>query len=38
LLDAPLALLINFNEFRLVDGVHRLILLSADETERGELS
>lgn len=30
LLDAPLGLLINFNEARLVDGVHRMILPGAD--------
>ena len=30
LLDAPLGLLINFHEMRLVDGVHRMILPGAD--------
>jgi GxxExxY protein len=30
LLDAPLGLLINFHEMKLVDGVHRLILPGAD--------
>lgn len=36
LLDAPLGLLINFNELRLVDGIHRLILRGADEWEGKE--
>ena len=31
LLDIPLGLLINFHEIKLVDGVHRLILLGADQ-------
>jgi GxxExxY protein len=31
LLDAPLGLLINFHELKLVDGIHRLILLSANQ-------
>ncbi len=31
LLDAPLGLLINFHEMKLVDGVHRLILPGAGE-------
>lgn len=30
LLDVPLGLLFNFNEIRLTDGVHRLILRGAD--------
>lgn len=30
LMDAPLGLLINFHELRLVDGVHRMILPGAD--------
>jgi len=30
LLDVPLGLLINFNERKLTDGVHRVILLGAD--------
>jgi len=30
LLDAPLGLVINFHELRLVDGVHRVILRGAD--------
>ena len=30
LLDAPLGLLINFHESRLVNGIHRLILAGAD--------
>jgi len=33
LLDAPLGLLINFHEMRLVDGVSRMILPGADGTE-----
>jgi GxxExxY protein len=35
LLDAPLGLIINFHEPRLVDGIHRLILPGADETRLG---
>jgi GxxExxY protein len=35
LLDAPLGLIINFHEARLVDGIHRLILPGADETWLG---
>jgi GxxExxY protein len=30
LMDAPLGLLINFHEIRLVDGLHRLVLAGAD--------
>jgi len=36
LLDAPLGLLINFHEPRLVDGIHRLILAGADRPDPGE--
>ena len=32
LLDAPLGLLINFHEPRLIDGLHRLILQGADQS------
>jgi GxxExxY protein len=35
LLDAPLGLLINFHETRLVNGVHRLMLPGADGSEFG---
>lgn len=31
LMDVPLGLIINFNEMRLVDGVHRMILQGADQ-------
>jgi GxxExxY protein len=31
LLNVPIGLLINFNEMRLIDGVHRLILQGADK-------
>ncbi len=30
LLDIPIGLLINFHEMKLIDGVHRLILPSAN--------
>ena len=33
LLDVPLGLLINFNEIKLIDGVHRLILAGADKDD-----
>ncbi len=40
LLDVPIGLLINFNEMKLIDGVHRLILHGADienfDLENGE--
>lgn len=36
LLDAPLGLLINFHEARLVDGIHRMILPGADGAFRHE--
>jgi len=40
LLDVPVGLLINFNEMKLIDGVHRLILHGADtenfDSENGE--
>jgi GxxExxY protein len=32
LLDVPIGLLINFNEMRLVDGVHRMILPGANQS------
>ena len=35
LLDAPLGLLINFHEVKLVDGLHRLILAGADGSSFG---
>jgi NodT family efflux transporter outer membrane factor (OMF) lipoprotein/GxxExxY protein len=35
LLDAPLGLLINFHEMKLVDGLHRLILPGADGSQFG---
>jgi hypothetical protein len=31
LLDVPIGLLINFNEIRVIDGIHRLILPSANK-------
>lgn len=33
LLDVPVGLLINFNEMRLIDGVHRLVLPGADKEQ-----
>lgn len=33
LVNAPIGLLINFHEMRLVDGVHRLILSGADQKD-----
>lgn len=33
LMNAPIGLLMNFHEMRLVDGVHRLILQGADKIE-----
>jgi GxxExxY protein len=35
LMDAPLGLLINFHEMKLVDGVHRMILPGADSSGFG---
>jgi GxxExxY protein len=34
LLNVPIGLLINFNEMKVIDGVHRLILPGADKDER----
>ena len=33
LLNIPIGLLINFNEMKLIEGVHRLILPGADKDE-----
>lgn len=33
LLNIPIGLLINFNEMRLIDGVHRLLLPGANSPE-----
>ena len=33
LLDVPVGLLINFNEMKLIDGVHRLVLMGADKDQ-----
>ena len=38
LLDVPVGLLINFNEMRLIDGVHRLILQGADANSQNHNS
>jgi len=35
LMDAPIGILINFNEMRLVDGIRRMILPGADGTDFG---
>lgn len=37
LLNVPIGLLINFNEMRLIEGVHRLILPSADKYQSDSL-